>query len=123
VQWGMVVSILTIEDLFQQVLDLGLEILDNRAVLHGTHQMLELGENRVILAGVELSLLRSFQELELKEQLQELIVALGVHLHVYVEESLNCLEALGVLAHGAVMDGVSPVWLVLLGEHLPQPHE
>ena len=122
-QWGMVISILAIEDLFQQVLDLCLEILDNRAVLHGTHQMLELGEDRVILAGVELPLLRGFQELELKEQLEELIIALGVRLHVYVEEGFDCLEAFGVLAHGPVVYGVPPVWLVLLGEHLPQPHE
>ena len=56
-QWGVVVGILPIEDLFQQVLDLCLEILYNRAVLHGTHQVLELAEDRVILAGVELSLL------------------------------------------------------------------
>jgi hypothetical protein len=39
----------------------------------------------VILAGIELSLLRGFQELKLKEQFQELIIALGIRFHVYVK--------------------------------------
>jgi hypothetical protein len=85
VQWGVVVRILTIEDLFKQVLDLGLEVFHDCAVLHGTHQMLELAENCVIFARVELPLLRGFQELKLKEQFQELIIALGIRFHVYVK--------------------------------------
>jgi hypothetical protein len=39
----------------------------------------------VIFARVELPLLRGFQELKLKEQFQELIIALGIRFHVYVK--------------------------------------
>ena len=85
--------------------------------------MLELREDAVVLSGIEFLLLGCFKKLKLKEKLEELIVALNIGLQVNREEGLNTLEALSIFAHGSIVNWITTVWLVLLSEYLPHPHQ
>ncbi len=80
----MEVSILAIEHFFEQVLYLGSKVFANGIILHGVHQVLELRENSMILARIELSFLLSFQQLKLKEKLKELVITFRVGLQIEV---------------------------------------
>lgn len=54
------VGILPVEDLLQKLLNLSPEVLTDRAILHRDHQVLELGQDPVVLTWVKLSLFLSF---------------------------------------------------------------
>jgi len=79
--------------------------------------MLKLSKNMEVFPGVKLSLLSSFEELQLEEQRQELIIALN-NVNVDIKQCLYALEALGELAHGCIVHGV-PFMDVLLAKDLP----
>ena len=60
--------------------------------------------------------------MKVKEELKEVIIALGVSLEIKVQKSLNGLKTLGILAHGTVVNGISPIWLILLSQDLSHSH-
>ncbi len=117
------VCILPIEYLLQELLNLTPEVLADCAILHRTHQMLELAQDTVILTRVKLSLLLSFKKLEFKEELDEVVIALRVSLQVDLEESLDAFEALGVLALSCVVNRIAAVSLILLSQNRTHPHK
>jgi hypothetical protein len=85
--------------------------------------VLELAQDTVILTRVKLSLLLSFKKLELKEELDEVVIALGVSLQVDLEESLDAFEAFGVLALSRIVNGIAAVSLILLSQNRTHPHK
>jgi len=85
--------------------------------------MLKLSENAMILAWVEFSLFLCLEKLEFKEQLHKLIITFDICLQVKVQKCLYALEALSVLAHGSIMDGIPLLWFILLREYLSHAHE
>jgi len=85
--------------------------------------MLELAQYPMVLPRVKLAFFLSLQQLELKEQLDELIVAFNVRFKVKVKQCFYAFEALGELAHGRIVDGVAPVGHVLRNKDLAHTHE
>jgi hypothetical protein len=84
-KWRLEVSILTVENFFEQVFNLGSKVLANSSILHWAHQVLELCEDAVVFARVELSLFLSFEKLKVKKELKEVIIALRVSLKIKVQ--------------------------------------
>jgi len=120
VQRGVEIRILGVENLLKKKFGTEAEVLNDRIVLLGAEKVLELSEDASVLSRIEFPLFLSLQQLKLKEELQELIIALRICFEVEPEQGLHALEALGELAHGCVMDWVPPVRRVLLGQCLPQ---
>ena len=113
------VLVLAVEHLLQQKLDLVLELLHNHVVIFGAQKVLKFSEDILVLSWVKLVIIFVLKFLQREEQLLEILG--GWHLiNLDGKHRLGSLEALGLLAHGAVMNRVSPI-LVLNSEHLSVP--
>lgn len=95
------------------------EFLDNSVVVSWTQEMLELSQHVFVLSWIKLHVLLALELLDLEEQLLEILGARD-DIDVNGQECLDGLKALGVLAHGTVVNRV-PLVLILLGEDLLIP--
>lgn len=119
VKGSVMVLILAVENLFQQKFDLMLELFDDHVVVLLAQKVLEFSEHIFVLSWVELGVLFVLKLLQGEEQLVEFLGSWHV-IDLDVEQGLSCLEALGLLAHGTVVNGVPSV-LVLDSQHLSVP--
>ena len=112
----MLVQVLLVQNLVEKLFDTSPEVTEDAAVLRRMQQVFEFVEHVFVLARVELGavrvkvLNRCQHRLEVEAGRRNLADANR-------ENRLQRLIALGVLAHGAVMQGVSVVD-VLEGEYL-----
>lgn len=74
--------------------------------------MLEFRQHVFVLSWIELNIILAFEFLNLEEQLLEYVSAWNF-INIYSQNGLQGLIALGVFAHGAVMNRVSLVNILL----------
>ena len=74
--------------------------------------MFELCQNAIVLPRIELPLFSCFQQLQVEVKRQELIVTFHP-IYVYIAKGLHTLEALGVLTHCSVVEGIPLVFVLL----------
>ena len=100
-----------VEDFLQEQLYLMVELLDDAIEISDTQQMSEFVENISVLSWIETGLLQTLKILNLEEDLLEEVMV-GHIVEVYVQHSLKRLVALGVLAHGSIVNWISSVFVL-----------
>lgn len=115
----MVVLVLAVQNLFQQELHLRFKFLLYAVVILWAQQMLKFREHVLVFPWVKLLLCCVLKVLDLEEKANEAIEVWCV-INVYVQNGVQCLEALGEFAHCTIMNRRSPI-IILLCKYLPEP--
>lgn len=112
----MIINILPIQHLLQQIFNLVFEILQDWVILMGVHQVLEFREDAYVFSWVEFTFFLGFEKLEFEEETEEVVIAID-RVDVDVQKGFNGFKTFGEFAHGAVMNGVTSIY-ILLGKDL-----
>ena len=112
----MIIVVLAVKNFFEQKLDRMFEFPLGLLEILGTQKMLEFRQYVFVFPWIELNIILAFKVLNLEEQHLEYISAWNF-INIYCQNGLQGFIALGIFAHGAVMNRISLV-NILLGKDL-----